>query len=111
MNETLKPDWLAWPQTQALVAAFAGQGDVLRFVGGAVRDALLGRAVKDVDAATSLPPEQVMAVLARAQLQAIPTGIKHGTVTALVEGKPFEITTLRRDMTCDGRHAEVEFTA
>lgn len=110
MSDRLQPNWLAWPETQALIAVFAPQGDVLRFVGGAVRDALLGRVVKDVDAATSLSPEQVMALLAQAHLQAIPTGIKHGTVTALVAAKPFEITTLRRDTACDGRHAQVEFT-
>ena len=111
MSETLHPDWLDWPETQVLVAAFAPRGDVLRFVGGAVRDALLGRSVKDVDAATILQPDEVMALLAAANLQAIPTGLKHGTVTGLVNGRPFEITTLRRDTACDGRHAEVEYTA
>lgn len=110
MTAPLSPPWLAWPQTQALVAAFASAPGALRFVGGAVRDALLGVEAKDVDAATSLKPEAVMELLADAGIQAIPTGLAHGTVTALVAGKPFEITTLRRDAACDGRHAQVEFT-
>lgn len=106
----LAPDWLHWPQTQRLIAAFAGGTEALRFVGGAVRDALLSRPVQDVDAATPLPPEAVMARLREARITAIPTGIAHGTVTAAVDGKHFEITTLRRDTACDGRHAEVAFT-
>ncbi len=106
--EWLAPEWLAWPQTRALVAAFAP--DQLRFVGGAVRDAVLGRMVQDVDAATVLLPEAVMAALERAGIRAIPTGIAHGTVTALVGEKHFEITTLRKDVSTDGRHAEVAFT-
>ena len=105
---TLQPSWLLWPQTQQLIRAFAaGQ---LRFVGGAVRDALLGRPVTDVDAATPLPPQQVMALLEKAGIKAIPTGLAHGTVTAVIDKKHFEITTLRRDIKTDGRHAEVAFT-
>ena len=106
--KSLDPGWRHWPQTQALVDAFgAGQ---LRFVGGAVRDALLGRPVTDVDAATPLPPQQVMALLEKAGIKAIPTGLAHGTVTAVIGKKHFEITTLRRDIKTDGRHAEVAFT-
>jgi len=81
-----------------------------RIVGGAVRDCLAGRAVKDVDIATPLPPEAVMARLAAAGIKAVPTGLAHGTVTAVAAGAPFEITTLRRDVATDGRHAEVAFT-
>ncbi len=105
----LTPAWLAWPHTQTLIAAFAGKAE-LRFVGGCVRDALLVRAVQDVDAATPLLPDAVIALLDDAHIRSIPTGIEHGTVTALVDGKPFEITTLRRDAACDGRHADVTFT-
>ncbi len=79
-------------------------------VGGAVRDALLARRVSDVDLATPSPPEAVTAALERAGLRALPTGLPHGTVTALAEGRSFEITTLRSDVTTDGRHAEVAFT-
>jgi poly(A) polymerase len=109
MTITLSPGWLAWPQTARLTAAFAPAGE-LRFVGGAVRDALLGIEATDVDAATVLHPQAVMDVLQEAGIQAIPTGIAHGTVTALVDDRHFEITTLRRDTSCDGRHAEVEYT-
>ena len=82
-----------------------------RVVGGAVRDALLGLPVADIDLATPRPPEAVIAALHAAGLRALPTGLAHGTVTALADGRGFEITTLRRDVTTDGRHAVVAFTA
>ena len=103
-------DWLDWPQTRTLVHAFADTGQELRFVGGAVRDGLLGRAVREVDAATPATPERVTALLEQAGIKAVPTGIDHGTITAVVDGKPFEITTLRKDTACDGRHAEIAYT-
>jgi poly(A) polymerase/tRNA nucleotidyltransferase (CCA-adding enzyme) len=81
-----------------------------RIVGGAVRDVLAGRPVSDVDVATQLAPEAVTAALKRAGLRAIPTGLAHGTVTALADGATIEITTLRRDVETDGRHAVVAFT-
>jgi poly(A) polymerase len=81
-----------------------------RLVGGCVRDALAGKPGTDVDLATPQPPERVAAALAAAKIRAIPTGIAHGTVTALIDGRPFEITTLRRDVLTDGRHAEVSWT-
>jgi poly(A) polymerase/tRNA nucleotidyltransferase (CCA-adding enzyme) len=81
-----------------------------RIVGGAVRDVLAGRPVSDVDVATPLAPDAVTAALKRAGLRAIPTGLAHGTVTALAEGATIEITTLRRDVETDGRHAVVAFT-
>ena len=104
----MNPAWLQWPQTQTLIAAFPAGS--LRFVGGAVRDALLGREVLDVDAATCLLPDETMALLEAGGIRAIPTGIAHGTVTAVIDGRSFEITTLRRDIATDGRHAEVAFT-
>lgn len=104
----IQAEWLQWPQTQILWRAFP-EGS-LRFVGGAVRDAVLSRNVQDVDAATTLLPEQTMAVLDKAGIRAIPTGLAHGTVTALVDGKSFEITTLRKDVVTDGRHAQVAYT-
>jgi poly(A) polymerase len=75
-----------------------------------VRDALLGRKVRDIDIATHEPPERVMNLLSRAGIKAIPTGIKHGTVTAVIGARHFEITTLRRDVETYGRHAKVEYT-
>lgn len=106
----MNPDWLNWAETRVLIKAFAEAGAPLRFVGGAVRDALLKREVKDVDAATPLLPEAVMALLQKAGIKAIPTGIAHGTVTAVIGKRHFEITTLRRDVSTDGRHAEVAYT-
>jgi poly(A) polymerase len=79
-------------------------------VGGAVRDALLGRKVGDIDLATTLPPEHVMDILAKAGFKTVPTGIAHGTITAVVDHIGYEITTLRRDVETDGRHAQVAFT-
>jgi poly(A) polymerase len=108
--DSLAPDWLAWPETKQLTAAFSAHKNALRFVGGAVRDSLLSRTVHDVDAATTCHPEQTMATLHRADIKALPTGIAHGTVTAVIGKKSFEITTLRKDMACDGRHADVAFT-
>ncbi|MDE3060082.1 MAG: CCA tRNA nucleotidyltransferase, partial [Pseudomonadota bacterium] len=78
--------------------------------GGAVRDALLNRPVKDVDAATPLAPDAVLALLKKARIKALPTGIDHGTVTAVIGTRHCEITTLRRDVSTDGRHAVVEYT-
>jgi poly(A) polymerase/tRNA nucleotidyltransferase (CCA-adding enzyme) len=82
-----------------------------RIVGGAVRDALAGLPVADIDLATPEPPEHTMAALENANLRAIPTGIAHGTVTALSNHRPFEITTLRCDVSTDGRHATVAWTS
>ena len=101
---------MRWPQTRAVMAALTAGGGEARFVGGAVRNALLGEKVTDVDIATPLTPDDVTARLRKAGLQAVPTGIEHGTVTAIAEGKPFEVTTLRRDVSTDGRRAVVAFT-
>lgn len=104
-------DWLRDPALQSVLAALGGgaEGET-RIVGGAVRNALFGRPVKDVDLATRLPPEQVLAKAGRAGLKAVPTGIGHGTVTVIAEGRPFEVTTLRVDLETYGRHALVAFT-
>ncbi|HSZ74578.1 MAG TPA: CCA tRNA nucleotidyltransferase [Rhizomicrobium sp.] len=98
--------WMNAPETRAVMEAL---GEA-RFVGGAVRNALLGREVDDVDIATPLTPDEVTARLQKAGLGAVPTGIEHGTVTAIANSKPFEVTTLRRDVATDGRHATVAFT-
>ncbi|HXY98653.1 MAG TPA: CCA tRNA nucleotidyltransferase [Stellaceae bacterium] len=100
--------WMSAAPTRAVLAALGGDG---RFVGGCVRDALLGRAIGDVDIATPLPPEDVMRRLEAAKIKAVPTGLVHGTVTAVAPPRHFEITTLRRDVETDGRHARVAFTA
>jgi poly(A) polymerase len=96
--------------TRRVVAALTAKGAEVRFVGGCVRDALAGRPVKDIDIATHLPPAEVIALLEAAGLRAIPTGLAHGTVTAIADHKPFEITTLREDVETFGRHARVTFT-
>jgi poly(A) polymerase len=104
----------AWTQRAdlaALVAALDPDAQGLcRWVGGAVRDTLMGLPVKDIDMATCLVPDDVVARLARAGIRAIPTGIAHGTVTALCAQGPVEVTTLRRDVSTDGRHATVAFS-
>ena len=111
MARKLDPqDWMQSPGTKAVIQALSAGGTEVRFVGGCVRDALLGKAIKDIDIATPDPPEKVMEKLAAAGLKAIPTGLAHGTVTALAHGQSFEVTTLREDLACDGRHAEVTFT-
>ena len=102
--------WLDGSATRALATAFDSAGIDFRFVGGAVRDSLLGRRVSDVDVATPAVPEAVLAALDAARIKSVPTGLAHGTVTAVVEGRPFEITTLRRDIETDGRHATVAFS-
>lgn len=102
-------DWTRREDLARLVAAL-GPGNA-RYVGGAVRDTLLGLPVKDVDIATPLLPEAVMARLESAGLRAIPTGIEHGTITAPLPGGPVEITTLRHDVATDGRRATVAFAS
>jgi poly(A) polymerase len=81
-----------------------------RIVGGSVRDTLAGRPVTEIDLATPREPGQVVQALAAAGIRAVPTGLDHGTITAVVDGQGFEITTLRRDVETDGRHAVVAFT-
>jgi poly(A) polymerase len=92
-----------------LEALGAAEGET-RYVGGCVRDTLIGAAVSDVDLATRLKPEEVIARLRRARIKSVPTGLPHGTVTAIVEGRPVEVTTLRRDVATDGRHATIAYT-
>ena len=107
--------WLSAPATKAVLAALTADGAEVRFVGGCVRDSVLHRPVRDIDIATHDPPETVMTLLERAGIRAVPTGIDHGTVTAVIPGPDgnahFEITTLRRDVETDGRHARVAFDA
>ena len=104
----LKAEWMAREDLAALVDAL-GAGNV-RWVGGAVRDTLLGHPVKDIDAASPLTPDEVMARLTAAGIRHVPTGLDHGTVTAVLPGGPVEITTLRKDVSTDGRRATVAFS-
>lgn len=89
----------------------AGGSEAARFVGGCVRDAVLGLGVGDIDIATRLTPDRATQALRAAGIKVVPTGIEHGTVTAIADGRPFEVTTLRRDVETDGRRAVVAFTA
>lgn len=108
----LSEPWLVMPATRRVLEALeaAGGPGCARFVGGCVRNALLGEPVDDLDLATPLRPETTMAALQAAGLKVVPTGVEHGTVTAVSDGRPYEITTLRRDVQTDGRRAVVAFT-
>lgn len=109
----VKVDAKRWRRRRGLSdlldALGAGEG-LTRYVGGAVRDALLDLTVSDVDLATRLRPEEVVERLQAAGIKAVPTGFEHGTVTAVSDGHPYEVTTLRRDVETSGRHATVAFT-
>lgn len=102
--------WLSWPSHKKLLALLSQEGGEGRFIGGAVRNSLLQRDVKDFDCATTHRPEKVMEFLQQEGIKVIPTGINHGTVTAVIDHRPYEITTLRRDIETDGRRAKVIFT-
>lgn len=104
------PAWMTAPETKAVLAALRTGGATPRFVGGCVRDAVLGRAGRDIDIATPESPDTVMARLKAAKIHAVPTGIEHGTVTAVIGKRHFEITTLRTDIETYGRRAKVAFT-
>jgi len=104
------PAWLQAPALQQVMAALTRQDpDAVRVVGGAVRDHLLNLAVQDVDLATTLTPPQAVAALSHAGIKTLPTGIDHGTITAVLDKTSVEITTLRQDVTTDGRYAVVRF--
>ena len=110
MTRRIEQSWLTAPATVAVLDALETAGGEGRFVGGCVRDALIGRAVADIDIATPMRPQQVVAAVEAAGLKAVPTGIEHGTVTVVSAGRPHEVTTLRRDVSTDGRRATVAFT-
>ena len=110
MTRLKLPAWVASPDGAALLAALAADAGESRLVGGIVRDTLRGVGSADIDIATRLRPDVVMARLKAAGLKAIPTGLSHGTVTAVSGALVAEVTTLRHDVATDGRRAEVEFT-
>ena len=117
MTECKKPHrivpqpWMVEPATRAVLEALSEGGVQARFVGGSVRDALLDRPIGDIDIATPAPPEQVIEILEKNGIKVVPTGLAHGTVTAVVTPRHFEITTLRRDVETYGRRARVAFDA
>lgn len=102
--------FLHWPETKVLLARADALGMELRFVGGSVRDALLNRTVTDIDLATPTLPQDVLETLPDGDIKTYPTGIDHGTITARIGDTHFEITTLREDVACDGRHADVRYS-
>lgn len=106
----LPQPWMSEGPAASVMRALTAEGDAARFVGGCVRDALVGRPIRDIDIATPLSPQRVTELLKKAGLKAVPTGIEHGTITAVAEGKGVEVTTLRLDVETDGRRAKVAFT-
>ena len=109
--QTLKDQtWLRSEHTQRVLGILEEGGFEARIVGGAVRNALLGRPIKDIDIATTAKPNAILELARTNDLRAIATGIAHGTVTVISGGIPYEVTTLRKDVSTDGRHAVVAFT-
>lgn len=104
-------DWITRPGTQALCAALAAEGFQALFVGGCVRNALLGLPVSDIDLCTDALPETVTNIAQKAGFKAVPTGIEHGTVTIVADHVAHEVTTFRRDVATDGRRAVVAFSS
>ncbi len=102
-------DWFNAPALQLILSLLNREGGEARIVGGAVRNTLMGLPASDVDIATTLTPDVVVTRAIEAGLKTVPTGIQHGTVTLIVDGHPFEVTTLRVDVATDGRHAQVAF--
>ncbi|MCD8497273.1 MAG: CCA tRNA nucleotidyltransferase [Alphaproteobacteria bacterium] len=105
-------DWMKMPETKAVMGPLNKNSDepMALFVGGCIRNALLGIDVGDIDIATKFTPQQVVDIMGKSGIKTVPTGIEHGTVTAVSNHKPYEITTLRRDVKTDGRRAVVAFS-
>ena len=104
-----RAEWLGEKHLQKLLAALSRGGEQARVAGGAVRNALLGQAVADIDVATTTLPDETMRRARAAGFKPVPTGVEHGTVTVVAGGRPYEVTTLRADVETDGRHAKVSF--
>ncbi|NDW03045.1 CCA tRNA nucleotidyltransferase [Jiella pacifica] len=105
----ISAEWLQDERLQALLAALSAGDEEARVVGGAVRNTLMERPVTDIDIATTTLPEETIRRAEAIGLKTVPTGIDHGTVTVIADGRPYEVTTLRRDVETDGRHAVVSF--
>ncbi|MEK1924516.1 MAG: CCA tRNA nucleotidyltransferase [Rhizobium giardinii] len=109
MTSVAAEPWFSAPALTRVFSLLNADGGEARVVGGAVRNSLMGLPVADIDMATTLLPDEVVARAKKAGIKSVPTGIDHGTVTLVIEGAPFEVTTLRRDVETDGRRAEVAF--
>ncbi len=109
MSSLAGRDWFEKPALKRIFALLNADGGEVRIVGGAVRNALMEQPVVDVDLATTLTPDVVVERAKAAGIKAVPTGIEHGTVTLVIDGEGFEVTTLRRDVETNGRHAQVAF--
>ena len=107
----IRGSWITAPSAQQAINLLANAGHETYFVGGCVRNDLLGYEVKDIDIASASPPKATASLAKNAGISWVPTGIKHGTITLIVEGQSFEITTFRKDVATDGRHAEVTFSS
>ncbi len=109
MTTRLRADWLEAPALQLVLRTLAVDGDEARVIGGAVRNALAGLPVTEIDLATTATPDVTAARAAHAGIKVVPTGADHGTLTLVAQGKPYEVTSLREDVETDGRHAIVRF--
>ncbi|MEM1038878.1 MAG: CCA tRNA nucleotidyltransferase [Pseudomonadota bacterium] len=109
MVERIDQPWLFQPSVQKVLALLSSAGGEARVNGGAVRNALLDEPVRDIDIATTLEPHEVVKRASAAKIKSVPTGIDHGTVTLVIDNDAYEVTTLRRDVETDGRHAVVRF--
>ncbi|MGZ2373275.1 poly(A) polymerase [Sinorhizobium medicae] len=111
MTSIAAEPWFQAPQLRRIFDLLNADGGEVRIVGGAIRNSLMGLPAGDVDLATTWHPEDVIQRARGAGIKSVPTGIDHGTVTLVIEGMPYEVTTLRRDVATDGRRAEVAFRA
>lgn len=111
MTHRITEPWLSGAAPQAVCAMLAGGGNQAWFVGGCVRNALIGAPITDIDITTDATPERVTELAKAAGFHPVPTGFDHGTVTVVVEGAPFEVTTFRRDVETDGRRAVVAYAS
>ena len=108
-KKILKDDWLSHPSINYLSTVFQRSGYEILFVGGCIRNTILKKQVNDVDIATAATPEEIIKICKKNNIKAIPTGIKHGTITIIIDEKTYQITTFRIDEKNDGRHASVKF--
>ena len=110
LEESIKLSHLITPDIKKIGNLFKESGHEIRIVGGAVRDAVLGKEPKDIDLTTTATPDEMVAIAQKHDIKYIETGLQHGTITMVINGEPYEITTLRIDKETDGRHAQVEWT-
>ena len=109
-KQVLLPQWMFNESTKTIFSIIQDNLGEARFVGGCVRDMLLEKQAEDIDIATTLVPDVVSQIFYERNIRTVKTGIKHGTLTIIIDGKSFEVTTLREDKDCDGRHANIKCT-